>query len=344
MSKQPARGYFAQLADPAPSGEPVFTARRGESPRLGLETFEPPVIEDVIQASGGSTPRVASSVRRKPLGIHPLSIKPLGIQPRAVPGASADAASSIMAPPARNSTGGDTGTTTAARTGSRPMPPYRPLHARDDNATGSAQVLSATRRVVESNRETPRASVNLPRVESSQPRTAEPGRQAKETATSSAAQHDAVRPVLSAGETKPAPTAPFAMPAQTETSHSGVLSRREPRQSDPRQQPAPPEMLRVESDAAAAPSRKPFAEEVAGNRQIMPREFAGDNSGRETGASVRIGTVEVRISSPQPIMPATPQVLPEAQSKRAESHPGSRPLSRDPLASGLAWNYGLIQG
>jgi hypothetical protein len=103
-------------------------------------------------------------------------------------------------------------------------------------------------------------------------------------------------------------------------------------------------MLRVESDAAAAPSRKPFAEEVAGNRQIMPREFAGDNSGRETGASVRIGTVEVRISSPQPIMPATPQVLPEAQSKRAESHPGSRPLSRDPLASGLAWNYGLIQG
>jgi hypothetical protein len=339
MSKQPARGYFAQLADPAPSGEPVFTARRGGSPRLGLETFEPPVIEDVIQTSGGSTPRVANSVRRKPLGIQPR-----GIQPRAVPGASADAMPGIMAPQARNSTGGDAGTTTAPRTGSRPMPPFRPLHARDDNATGSAPVLSAAGRVVEPDRETLRPSVNLPRVESSRSRTREHGRQARETSASSAAQHDAVRPVLSAGETKPAPAAPFAMPAQTETSHAGVLSRREPRQSDPRQQPAPQEMLRVETDAAAAHSRKPFAEEVAGNRQIMPREFAGDNSDRKTGASVRIGTVEVRISSPQPIMPATPQVLPEAQSKRAESHPGSRPLSRDPLASGLAWNYGLIQG
>jgi hypothetical protein len=100
---------------------------------------------------------------------------------------------------------------------------------------------------------------------------------------------------------------------------------------------------RTEKEQNSTDARTTAADEGSRKPQAPPREFAGSASNRKAGVSVRIGTIEVRTTA-TPAPPAPEAAPPEAQSKRAESHFGPRPTSRDSLSSGLAWNYGLVQG
>ncbi|WP_429402864.1 hypothetical protein [Paraburkholderia sp. MM5482-R1] len=72
------------------------------------------------------------------------------------------------------------------------------------------------------------------------------------------------------------------------------------------------------------------------------------NEAREARAArVHIGTVEVRVTSATaPALPQSVDSSPAAESHDSLSHARKRMASADmqPLARGLAWRYGLVQG
>lgn len=63
----------------------------------------------------------------------------------------------------------------------------------------------------------------------------------------------------------------------------------------------------------------------------------------ESGPRVRIGTVEIRMKLPQPPAPP-PVVLPPQVQTGAATHARGRSGPVEPLARGLEWSYGLVQG
>jgi hypothetical protein len=84
---------------------------------------------------------------------------------------------------------------------------------------------------------------------------------------------------------------------------------------------------------------------VAGRSQPALLPVAAAKDGRASvGSRVHIGTVEIRSVLPQPPV-ARPIAAPPAQtieSRTAQARAHS--AAAEPLARGLSWSYGLVQG
>ena len=84
------------------------------------------------------------------------------------------------------------------------------------------------------------------------------------------------------------------------------------------------------------------AAEIRNAQKVAPAMTAKAERG-ETGARVRIGTVEIRAVLPrEPARP--PAVLPVQTPENRMGQSQTRSGGAEPLARGLAWNFGLIQG
>jgi hypothetical protein len=86
-----------------------------------------------------------------------------------------------------------------------------------------------------------------------------------------------------------------------------------------------------------------FVQELASqpNRAITPSQVIASQPEHRSGTRVHIGTIEVRIPPPPAPTPQRAIKTDEAASRRGYGAPG-RPT--EPLARGLAWSHGLIQG
>ena len=321
-----ARSYLAQLAEPVPAGEPVFTARRGASPREGRLPVEAPVIEDVIESREAPTPRPSRVVRRKAAAVSAHTThRPDAVQrtDAAVAGSGGQKGSAAIQPreTARRQEGGDL--------------PNAPVVQ-----------LAAARRSSHINRVSPR-------LEAAEARSAEPidsnaERRYERLRGAEKATKPLVEDVVSDarnGNTEPVLHESFIKPV-TSPHHS--ISQHADKQEMLVEQVFRPVMqssVRPAEESRLAEARTAAADEPSRNARTLPREFVAGAGGKKAGVSVRIGTIEVRTTTPppQPAQAAT-QAPTEAPSKPAESHLGPRPTSRDSLSSGLAWNYGLVQG
>jgi len=326
-----ARSYLAQLAEPVPQGEPVFTARRGAHSGARELPVEAPVIEDVIENSRVSSPRRSHVVRRKavPSPAHAKHV------PEAVK--TDDSASA-----------GAAGAGIGEQKVSAAIQPRETARRQEGGELANSTVVQPAT--------APRSShINRvsPRLEAAEDRSAEPIdsnaenryerlRSAEKTTKPlvedivSDARIGDIEAVLHESSIKPV----------TSSRHS--ISQHADKQKEWAEQVFRPVMQSSVGHAEEprlAGAHAAAADEPYRNARTPPREFVGDAGGKKAGVSVRIGTIEVRISSPPPQpVPAATQAMNEAQSKPAESHLGPRPTSRDSLSSGLAWQYGLIQG
>jgi len=322
-----ARSYLAQLAEPVPQGEPVFTARRGAHSGARELPVEAPLIEDVIESRGAPTPRPSRVARRKA------------------------GAASAHARTVQTHDSADAGVASAGvgeQKGSAAIQPQETGRKQEGGRHPNATVVQSAA--------VPRSShINRvsPRMEETEVRSAEPidsnaERRYERLKGAEKATKLVVEDVVSDARTGNAEPVHRESSIRPVTSTRYTVSQHADKQGVRVEQVFRPVMqsgVRHAEEPLLAEARTAAADEPSRNERTLPREFVATAGGKKTGVSVRIGTIEVRISSPppQPAQAAT-QAMNEAQSKPAESHLGPRPTSRESLSSGLAWQYGLIQG
>jgi hypothetical protein len=132
---------------------------------------------------------------------------------------------------------------------------------------------------------------------------------------------------------------------ETESSAARTTHSVEPAaQSSPHESP-PAYKQRSAQDSARRQVTTPdsFVQELASqpNRAITPSQVIASQPEHRSGTRVHIGTIEVRIPPPPAPTPHPAVKTTDAASRRGYGAPG-RPT--EPLARGLAWSHGLIQG
>jgi len=322
-----ARSYLAQLAEPVPAGEPVFTARRGAHSGARELPVEAPLMEDVIESRGAPAPRPSRVVRRK-VGAASAHARTVQTHDSADAGvASADTGgqkvSAAIQPreTARPQEGGELGNATVVQSAVAP---------------GSSHINRVSQRM------------EVAEGRSAEPIDSNAERRYERLKGAEKATKLVVEDVVSDARTGNAEPVHRESSIRPVTSTRYTVSQHADKQGVRVEQVFRPVMqsgVRHAEEPLLAEARTAAADEPSRNERTLPREFVATAGGKKTGVSVRIGTIEVRISSPppQPAQAAT-QAMNEAQSKPAESHLGPRPTSRESLSSGLAWQYGLIQG
>ena len=327
-----ARSYLAQLAEPVPQGEPVFTARRGAHSGARELPVEAPVIEDVIESREALRSSRPSRVVRRKAG-------------------AASAHAKQMPETVQTDDSADAGAASAGVGEQRVSPAIQPQETgRKQEGGGHPNATVVQSAAVPRSSHINRVS---PRMEETEVRSAEPidsnaERRYERLKGAEKATKLVVEDVVSDARTGNAEPVHRESSIRPVTSTRYTVSQHADKQGVRVEQVFRPVMqsgVRPAKEPRLAEARTAAADEPSRNERTLPREFVATAGGKKTGVSVRIGTIEVRISSPppQPAQAAT-QAMNEAQSKPAESHLGPRPTSRESLSSGLAWQYGLIQG
>jgi hypothetical protein len=322
------RGYLQQLAQPVAPGETVLKARPGAA--HAIETVPPvPVIEDHFEMQDGArtvVTRGAARARREPPAFsqeHSApAIKDLGARKDVDPGAGA-----VAQTPAKS------GEQIAAR---RPkqhasdaghsepvLPPAPPLmhnrHAGDSSLPSARMPIERVQSGESSFGPTARAEQGR---EVADQKVTEPVR----TPRSSRAEESAVR-----HEAEPRPalrTEPVSdlVPALRETATTKL----------------PPSQFTRQDYQKERTAIEPVTEAASTTRARLPE---GRHEVRaDAGPRVHIGTVEVRMSLPQPPAPPPAPIAPTFAQNNGATQARGRSGAAEPLARGLEWSYGLVQG
>jgi hypothetical protein len=324
-----ARGYFSQLVEPAPEGEPVFSARKDLSAPSARMPPPIPVIEDVVydESQPGRTAsqlpqRYSSTLNSAPI-IQTSELrneKTVATAERA--SRSASETTIVQSSTRRN----QESESAYVRPSSATINRAEPLEQRTNEGPRNPN-LNYTRPAIDS-----QESLSL--RESGVMASAEHSSEANTT-------RGAIIPA------KKAPGAPSHVaasndhPAQLQTiraeSRPPVASvrsiSRESAQNFGGQMP--------DAKGSSAPSN------LFNNQKTSSNASANANhQSVKSGPRVVIGTVEIRtrISQPPPIAAAPVQRIPDRNLDQANLHGGARPARLDSLVRGLGWNFGLIQG
>ena len=297
-----ARGYFSQLAEPLPPGEPVLTARPGSLISAGPKHSLVPAIEDRFEiAPSPWTPlsHEASRARRE------TPVASTESQPQE---ASASHADRAPAPLPRGEA------TAVARAGARRHPEARRDEAPLPRATSSASPL--TPRQAAQDLDSERGRGFNPRIK---PTESMPG------------------PPRRIPERRSAPISPEApsFSAAAKPVAAGGF-----RAEVKRAAPAP---LEVAGENGAERKAAPKAM-AAWRAQPALLPIAAAEEGRASvGSRVHIGTVEIRAVLPQPPV-ERPIAAPPVQTRENRTVQARAQSGAEPLARGLSWSYGLVQG
>jgi hypothetical protein len=309
-----ARSYLAQLAEPVQQGEPVFTTRSGAPPRAKGLPVEAPVIEDVIESSGGPSSRTSPVVRRKAVSSSARAMK--------------------VVEAVQTTDGGSAGFGRDAGFGQQRVKaviqPRETARGQEDGGLPNATVVQPARGSSHINRETTPDDADRRNAE---PIDSNAENRYERLKGSQVASKPKIGDVFSdAGDSNEgaATEARFIKPAQSTRDSIGQPADDELARIELEVRPAVRSSVQAEAERNSVRTDTSSADESSRNARTLPREFARGADNRKAGVSVRIGTIEVRASTPAPqLVPAASQALTEAQSKPAESHLGPRPTSRD---------------
>jgi hypothetical protein len=317
------RGYLQQLAQPVAPGETVLKARPGAA--HAIETGPTmPVIEDHFEMQDGArtvVTRGAARARREPPAFSQEHSAPAikEVDTRApadvIPRQAAKAGKRIAASGAKRHTS-DAGHSEPV------LPPATVMHNRH---AGDSSLPSARMPIV--------------RVQS------------EESSVGRTARAEQGREVAGRRVTEPART-----PRSSRAEESNVRHEAEPRpalRTERVSDPTPP--LRETATTKLPPSQftrqdyekertaiEPVTEAASTTRARLPE---GRHEVRvDAGPRVHIGTVEVRMSLPQPPAPPPAPIAPTFAQNSGATQARGRSGAAEPLARGLEWSYGLVQG
>ena len=321
--KAKARGYFSQLAEPLPPGEPVLTARPGALPSVGPERSLVPMIEDRFEVAPSPWTPLSHEAWRARRETPVASTEPQTLE------ASARRADRTPAPLPRGEA------TAVAREGGRvTRQPAREGARRQPDASRNEAPAIATpdlrgERAAAQPKMEPAATVTATRgTSSASPLTPKEAAQEPDS-EGGGGFNPRIKPAESARALAPerrsrpiSPEAPSFSAAAKPIAAGGFRA----------------EVKR------AAPEPLEVAGENGAERKAAPEAAAAEKGRASVGSRVHIGTVEIRAALPQPPV-ERPIAAPFAQTRESRTAQArAQSGAAEPLARGLSWSYGLVQG
>jgi hypothetical protein len=317
------RGYLSQLAEPLPPGEPVLTARSCPLLSAGPGHSLAPVIEDRFEVAERSwTPlaRKAPRMRRE----APVASTELGRQETS---------------PSHE----DRAPTPLPRGEATVVVRERGRVAQQPTDEGASRQPEALRNEAPAPRATSSASPLTPK-QAAQELDAEGG----------GGFNPRIKPTESTRALAPErPSTPISPDTPSVSAASNAVAAGGFRAEVKRAALAPLEVAGEIGPPAENAENRVFSAElpraakssVAGRSQPALLPVAAAKDGRASaGSRVHIGTVEIRSILPQPPV-ARPIAAPPAQTIESRTPPTrAQSGAAEPLARGLSWSYGLVQG
>lgn len=327
-----ARGYFSQLVEPVPQGEPVFSARKDLSAPSARMPPPIPVIEDFVyeESQPGRTASQLPQRHSSTLNSAPIIQTPELRNEKAVETAepaprSASETTTVQSSTRRDQESESALTDACVRPSSASINRAEPLEQRTNEGPRNPNV-NYTRPAIDR-----QESLSL-----------------RDSGLKTSAEHSS-EANTSRGAIIPAKKASGA-PSLVTASNDHPVQRQTIR-GESRPSVASVHSISPES-AHNFGGQLPDAKGGNAVNTLFNNQNASSNASTnpnrksvKSGPSVVIGTLEIRTRISQPAPIATPSVkIPDRNLDQASLHSGGHPAQPDSLVRSLGWNFGLIQG